>query len=139
MKKILLFLCLSSLVLGQNLYDWKVTRVVDGDTVEVQVDFLPKELGNKLYIRIWGVDTPEKGFRAHNEYEAQLGENASAFIQELINNAKEIKINLIMWDKFGGRILGDVIIDGESLRELLLKNGFAREYYGTKKEEWIEK
>ena len=44
-----------------TLYDWKVTRVLDGDTVEVQVDFLPKELGDRLLVRIWGVDTPEKG------------------------------------------------------------------------------
>ena len=41
-----------------------------------------------------------------------------------------------MWDKYGGRVLGDIIIDGQSLRKLLLDNGFAREYYGTKKELW---
>ena len=136
MKKLLLFLCLGSIVCGQDLYNWKVTRVVDGDTVEVEVNFLPKELGSKLYVRIWGVDTPEKGFRAQSEYEAQLGENASMFTKELIINAKEIKINLVMWDKYGGRVLGDVIIDGQSLRKLLLDNGFAREYYGQKKETW---
>ena len=136
MKKLLLFLCLHSIVYGQDLYDWKITRIIDGDTVEVMVDFLPKELGNKLYVRIWGVDTPEKGFRAQNENEAQLGENASMFTKELITNAKEIKINLIMWDKYGGRVLGDIIIDGQSLRKLLLDNGFAREYYGQKKETW---
>jgi len=48
MKKILLFLCLCSLVNASELYNWKVTRVVDGDTVEIIVDFLPKELGNNL-------------------------------------------------------------------------------------------
>jgi len=136
MKKLLLFLCLHSIVYGQDLYDWKITRIIDGDTVEVMVDFLPKELGNKLYVRVWGVDTPENGFRAQSEYEAQLGENASMFTKKLIKNAKEIKINLIMWDKYGGRVLGDIIIDGRSLRKLLLDNGFAREYYGTKKELW---
>lgn len=136
MKRILLFLCISSLVFGQTLYNWKVTRVIDGDTVEVQVDFLPKELGDKLKIRIWGVDTPEKGWRAHNIYEEQLGEKASVFTKKLINEANDIKINVIMWDKFGGRILGDVIIDGKSLRQLLLDNGYAKEYYGTKKESW---
>jgi len=60
-KKVLLFLCLASLVYSQDFYNWKVTRVLDGDTVEVNVDFLPKEHGNKLYLRVWGVDTPEKG------------------------------------------------------------------------------
>jgi len=33
-------------------------------------------------------------------------------------------------------VLGDVIIDGQSLRQLLLKNGYAREYYGDKKQSW---
>ena len=136
MKKWLLFLCLGTILYGQDLYDWKITRVLDGDTVEVQVDFLPKELGNRLYVRIWGVDTPEKSFRAKSPREAQLGEDASRFTQELIQQGKDIKIVVIAWDKFGGRVLGDVIIDGESLRVLLLQNGLAREYYGTKKEEW---
>jgi len=136
MKKILLFLCLCSLVNASELYNWKVTRVVDGDTVEIIVDFLPKELGNNLYIRVWGIDTPEKGWRAKSEKEAQLGLYATQFTKDLIKNSKDIKIQVITWDKFGGRILGDIIVDGKSLRQQLLDNGFAREYYGTKKEEW---
>jgi len=121
---------------GQELYTWKVTRAIDGDTVEVQVDFLPKELGNKLKVRIWGVDTPEKGFRAHSEHENQMGEQACFFTKNLIQNAKDIKIQVITWDKFGGRILGDVFVDGKSLRQLLLDGGYAREHYGAKKESW---
>jgi len=138
MLKIILlaFILSSSSLISDTLYTWNVTRVIDGDTIEVQVDFLPKELGNKLKIRVWGVDTPEKGFRAQSGREEQLGERASKFTEELIVNAKDIKIQVIMWDKFGGRILGDVIIDNKSLRQLLLDNGFAREYYGTKKELW---
>lgn len=136
MKKILLSLCLCSLVNASELYNWKVTRVVDGDTVEIIVDFLPKELGNNLYIRVWGVDTPEKGWRAKSEREAQLGLSATQFTKELIKNSKDIKIQVITWDKFGGRILGDLIIDGKSLRQQLLDSGYAREYYGSKKEEW---
>lgn len=133
----LLFLCFTSIVYSQdNLYNWKVTRAVDGDTIEVQVDFLPKELGNKLYIRVWGVDTPEKGWRAKSEHENELGLKASEFTKQKIAEAKDIKIQLIMWDKFGGRVLGDVVVDGKSLRQLLLDNGYAREYYGAKKDSW---
>jgi endonuclease YncB( thermonuclease family) len=136
MRGALLTLFLCSTLLAENLYNWKVIRAIDGDTVEIQVDFLPKELGDKLHVRIWGVDTPEKGFRAHSVHEAELGEKASAFTKELIATAKDIKVTLIMWDKFGGRVLGDLIIDGKSLRQQLLDNGFAREYYGTKKVSW---
>jgi len=136
MRLFFLTLFLSSVLYAQGPYEWKVIRAVDGDTVEIQVDFLPSELGNKLHIRIWGVDTPEKGFRAQSEHEKELGLKASEFTKNAIANAKEIKINLIMWDKFGGRVLGDLIIDGKSLRQLLLDNGYAREYYGDKKQSW---
>lgn len=117
-------------------YDWKVTRVLDGDTVEVQVGFLPRELGDKLFLRIWGVDTPEKGWRAKSQKENELGLEATQFTKNRVGNAKNIKIVLITWDKYGGRVLGDLVLDGESLRELLLKNGYAREYYGDKKQNW---
>ena len=136
MRLFLLTLFLSSVLYAQGPYEWKVLRAIDGDTVEIQVDFLPSELGNKLHIRIWGVDTPEKGFRAQSEHEKELGLKASEFTKNAIANAKEVKISLIMWDKFGGRVLGDVIIDGKSLRQLLLDNGYAREYYGDKKQSW---
>jgi endonuclease YncB( thermonuclease family) len=136
MRIFLFTLFLSSVLYAQGPYEWKVVRAIDGDTVEIQVDFLPSELGNKLHIRIWGVDTPEKGFRAQSEHEKELGLKASEFTKNAIANAKEIKVNLIMWDKFGGRVLGDLIIDGKSLRQLLLDNGYAREYYGDKKQSW---
>lgn len=129
-------LLLCSVLHAQGPYDWKVTRVIDGDTVEVQVDCLPSELGNKLHVRIWGVDTPEKGFRAHSEHENDMGVKASEYTKHLIENAKELKVTIRSWDKFGGRVLGDIIIDGQSLRQLLLNNGFAREYYGDKKQSW---
>jgi endonuclease YncB( thermonuclease family) len=136
MRLFFLTLFLSSVLYAQGPYEWKVIRAVDGDTVEIQIDFLPSELGNKLYVRVWGIDTPEKGFRAQSEHEKQLGLKASEFTKNAIANAKEIKINLIKWDKFGGRVLGDVIIDGKSLRQLLLDNHLAREYFGDKKKSW---
>lgn len=136
MRLFLLTLLLSSVLYAQGPYEWKVIRAVDGDTIEIQVDFLPSELGNKLHVRIWGIDTPEKGFRAQSEHEQKLGEKASEFTKNAIANAKEIKINLITWDKFGGRVLGDVLVDGKSLRQLLLDNNLAREYFGDKKKSW---
>jgi len=43
---------------------YEITRVIDGDTVEIAVDFLPKPLPPKLSIRVIGIDTPEKAPRA---------------------------------------------------------------------------
>ena len=67
-------------------YDAVITRVIDGDTVAFQADFLPAPLKKELSIRVYGVDTPEKGFRAQCPSEAQRGEAASAFTKQLIAN-----------------------------------------------------
>ena len=117
-------------------YDWKVTRIIDGDTVAFEAKFLPEPLKQELSIRVYGVDTPEKGWRGQCDKEKAAGEAASKFTKDLIKNAKTIKIAIWDWDKFGGRVLGDVIIDGKSLRKQLIEKGFAREYYGDKKESW---
>ncbi len=45
-------------------YDYKITRVIDGDTVAFEATFLPDPLKKELSIRVFGVDTPEKGHRA---------------------------------------------------------------------------
>ena len=120
------------------LYDWPVTRVIDGDTVEFEANFLPVPLKPRLSLRVLGVDTPEKSWRAECESEAARGEAASKFTTDLLDNATVVKVELVKWDKFGGRVLGDIIIDGASLTGLLIANGFARPYDGGKKESWCE-
>ena len=117
-------------------YDAVITRVIDGDTVAFQADFLPAPLKKELSIRVFGVDTPEKGFRGQCESEKQRGEQASEFTKLVIKSTKKHQVILYGWDKFGGRVLGDMILDGMSLRALLIKNGFAREYYGDAKQSW---
>jgi endonuclease YncB( thermonuclease family) len=117
-------------------YDAVITRVIDGDTVAFQADFLPAPLKKELSIRVFGVDTPEKGFRAQCPSEAQRGEAASAFTKQLIAASQKRQIVLMAWDKYGGRVLGDVILNGVSLRQQLIANGHAREYYGEAKTSW---
>jgi endonuclease YncB( thermonuclease family) len=120
------------------IHDLKIIRIIDGDTVEIEAPFLIDPLPKKLSIRVWGVDTPEKGGRASCEKEAELGAAASKFTKDLVANAKTTQINLYQWDKFGGRVLGDVLIDGQSLTKMLIEKGYAREYYGDAKKSWCE-
>ena len=119
-----------------NPYNWQITRIIDGDTVAFSAPWLPDPLKKELSIRVYGVDTPEKGHRAKCPKEDERGKAASKFTQQSLSNAKEYKIVLREWDKYGGRVLGDIIIDGKSLRDLLIQNGFAREYYGEAKQSW---
>jgi len=140
MKKLFLLLLLPLFVFAKDkegvIHDYPITRVIDGDTVAFQADFLPDPLKKELSIRVYGVDTPEKGHRAGCESEAKKGEEASAFTKDLVKNAKKTQVVLISWDKYGGRVLGDVLFDGQSLKEQLISKGYAREYYGDKKESW---
>ena len=119
-----------------NPYDWKIIKVNDGDTVVFEAPFMPAPLKPQLSLRVLGVDTPEKGARAACPAEAAAAEKASAFTKNLVANAKSIKVELKEHDKFGGRVLGDLIVDGQRLSELLIKNGHARAYFGEKKASW---
>ena len=145
MKKLLLTLALivtTSAVFAQAktptgvAYEFKITRIIDGDTVAFEAPFLPDPIKKELSLRVWGVDTPEKGGRAECKKEADMGDAASKFTKDLLAKAKSTQIVIYEWDKFGGRVLGDVLIDGNSLTKMLIEKGFAREYYGNKKTSW---
>lgn len=117
---------------------YKINRVIDGDTVEIAVGFLPAPLPPKLSIRVLGVDTPEKAPRAKCEAEAAKAKEASAFTKQAVALASSIDIQIKEWDKYGGRVLGHVILDGHSLSDMLIAEGLARPYHGEAKTSWCE-
>lgn len=140
-KLVFVLLLLPTVAVAQRqpkgvVYDTVITRVVDGDTVGIEASFLPLPLKPELSVRVFGVDTPEKGHRAQCPSEAARGAAATEFTKRVVAQAKKRQVFLIGWDKFGGRVLGDIILDGQSLRQLLIANGFAREYYGDAKTSW---
>jgi endonuclease YncB( thermonuclease family) len=143
MKKLILLLALAIPVLAMSqktpqgvTYDANIIKVSDGDTIVIAAPFLPAPLKPQLAVRIFGVDTPEKGFRAKCESENQRGLAASEFTKKLVGSSQKRQVILYDWDKFGGRVLGDIILDGKSLRQQLITNGFAREYFGEAKQSW---
>jgi micrococcal nuclease len=117
---------------------YEITRVIDGDTVEIAVDFLPEPLPPKLSIRVMGIDTPEKAPRAQCDAEAALAKKASAFTKNAVANATEVEVVILKWDKYGGRVLGEVYLDHQSLAESLVSAGLARHYKGDAKQSWCE-
>jgi endonuclease YncB( thermonuclease family) len=142
MKKLLLvLLAVPTLVFAQKTpqgvtYDAQIVRVNDGDTVVIAAPFLPAPLKPELAVRIFGVDTPEKGFRAQCPSEDARGQAATEFTKKAVSASTQRQVVLYGWDKFGGRVLGDIILNGQSLRTMLIKNGFAREYFGEAKQSW---
>ena len=128
---------------GNKMYEYraKVIKVVDGDTVDVDID-----LGFGVWlkderVRIMGIDTPES--RTRDKVEKKFGLAAKARLKELLGATPILKTQVgkggeDMKGKFG-RILGDFLTeDGKKCGELLIKEGHAVKYMGGAKED-VEK
>jgi endonuclease YncB( thermonuclease family) len=114
----------------------KVTRVVDGDTPGVVAEIWPGTFVT-ISVRVGGIDTPEKKGRAKNAYEADLAEQASAATRELIDG-KTVLLYNVEYEKYGGRVLGDVkTLDGVDVAQNLVNKGLARPYDGGTKQPWV--
>ena len=122
-------------------YKVKITRVIDGDTVDADID-LGFDIVYKERIRLMGIDTPES--RTSNKKEKILGLRSKARLKELCTVNKG-NISLIT-SKDGkgkfGRILGTLknLTTGELFNDILIAEGHARPYFGGGKDElgeWV--
>jgi len=118
-----------------------IVDVYDGDTIKTYTP-LPVPL-NKISIRLFGIDTPEspaasyavtgKLGRAKCIKEAELALKAKAVVKDLADGAPYMKVANYKWDKYGGRIVGKVYIEGIDVADKLIQMELAVEYYGGKK------
>jgi endonuclease YncB( thermonuclease family) len=101
-----------------NFCQAKLVSVYDGDTFKVTIPKLHKLFGEKLSIRVKGVDTPElRG----SEYEKAMGKKAKAFTKSFLESAKRIDLKNCVRGKYF-RIVCDVYADGKNLTKELIKN-----------------
>jgi len=116
-------------------YSCKVKRVVDGDTVDVVID-LGFDIHFATRVRLYGMDTPES--RTRNKDEKVRGYMSKDFLEEWME--KDDVIIRTRRDKKGkfGRVLGEMIVRGENVNKLMIKECLAVEYYGQSKDD-IEK
>jgi len=139
MKYILLLLILTAnTAIADNFLELREYRdrlCYDGDTCYVIAKTLPESLRN-MSIRILGIDTPE--IRADCPEEKELALQGRVFANDMFRNADNIEFHNLKWDKYGGRILADVYIDGVSYKDEIIEAGLAREYYGGKKIGWCD-
>ncbi len=104
--------------------------VYDGDTIAIILPQMPPPL-DKAYIRLLGIDTPELKGKCLEEKQKAI--EAKNKLIELIGNSKTIILTDYKYDKFGGRIDANVIIN---ISQELIKAGLARPYYGDLKQSW---
>lgn len=105
-------------------------EVIDGDTIKATIQSLPRPLSS-VSIRLRGIDTAE--IRSKCPQAKFLAQQAKEFVDQSLKTAKSIKLENLSWDKYGGRILADVVIDNQSLSQLLVNHKLAIYYFGTKK------
>ena len=112
----------------------KVTNVVDGDTIDVEID-LGFDISFSSRVRLAGIDTPES--RTTNKAEKVLGLEAKEYVKSKIKDAKEVVIKTEKMDSSEkyGRILGWVFLDGSkvSVNEQMIADGYAWGYLGDTK------
>ena len=124
------------------MYEYKalINRVVDGDSVDVDIDLGFGVWLHDERVRIMGIDTPES--RTRDLVEKAFGLASKARLKELIpeGTVQTLKTEV---DKDGedakgkfGRILGDFLSEGgRRVTEILIEEGHAVDYYGGSKEE----
>ena len=115
-------------------YKCKVTRVVDGDTVDIDIDLGFGVWLHKERVRIYGIDTPES--RTRDKVEKRFGLLAKEFVKQFVKGSSVI-LRTQKYDAKGkfGRILGDIIVDDKSLSETMIQEHHAVAYHGQSKED----
>lgn len=110
----------------------KVTKVVDGDTIDVIID-MGFDIMFKSRVRLFGIDTPES--RTRDNIEKKYGLLSKKYLQQKLKSAKKITIKTHKDSETGkfGRILGEIFCDGINVNLQMCKEGHAVKYYGQNK------
>ena len=118
------------------MYEYKaiVTRVIDGDTIDVDIQLGFDVVLAKQRIRLLGIDTPES--RTRDKEEKVRGLLSKEFVKNNCAVGSTIRLQSRKRGKFG-RILG-VIYSGDdtvSIDDRMIEEGFAVPYTGGNKDE----
>ncbi len=135
------FLCIISIsqasdkVYG-NLYGVTYIKNYDGDTITVNIPYLPAIIGERINIRLNGLDTPEIHGKCLRE--KMLAVEARNYVNNILVNSYQIDLLNIKRGKYF-RIVADVMVDKRNLTYILLDKGFAVVYDGnTKTKNWCK-
>lgn len=142
MKFLLISVMLSALLLGVSIKNknfgsarvGEVTSVYDGDTFRATITGWPEIVGERIGIRINGIDTPEiKGKCAK---EKALARRAKEHTVALLRTAKHVELQNMKRGKYF-RIVADVLADDVNVGQSLIESGLAVQYDGdTKTKDW---
>lgn len=112
----------------------EITSIYDGDTFRCNISGYPEIIGERISIRINGIDTPE--LRDNRDHIKQLARLAKQHTVQRLREAQKIELRNMKRGKYF-RIVADVFVDGENLGQELLQKGLAKPYDGGKKTKWL--
>ena len=115
-------------------YRCKIDRVVDGDTVDVDIDLGFDVVLKSQRVRLFGIDTPES--RTSDDEEKVYGKLATEYVVNFLEG-QDVVLKTREYDSKGkfGRILGELWVGDSNLNQCLVDNHHAVRYYGQSKEE----
>ena len=117
-------------------YKCKLVKVVDGDTIDIDIDLGFGVWLQKQRIRLYGIDTPES--RTSDATEKIYGMAAKEFLTKWTNSGGlTIKSHKDAKGKFG-RILGEIWCFNTNVNEKLVEENHAVRYHGQSKEKIAE-
>ena len=130
----ILILILAMLFIGPvqaGQYPATISRVVDGDTFDVDVIVWP-DISVSTRVRVRGVDTPE--IRGKCQAEKDLAIQATARTSDLIGG--HVILENIAKDSFGRSLATVILNDGRDLADVLKSEGLGREWHKGKRNDW---
>ncbi|APG27042.1 hypothetical protein A7E78_03855 [Syntrophotalea acetylenivorans] len=134
---VLLLLASTSLAASSKIYGdvvvAEVTSIYDGDSFKVNLKGYPPIAGERIGIRINGIDTPE--MRDNRPEIKALARKAKQYTVQRLREGQQIILRNMKRGKYF-RIVADVYVDGSNLGQELISVGLAKPYGGGKKPKW---
>ena len=124
-------------------YRCKIDRVVDGDTVDVDIDLGFGIWLRKERVRLYGIDTPES--RTRDLEEKKYGLAAKSYVQSFlpVGSMQTLRTQKDDKGKFG-RILGEFVVydavtdSSRTLNQIMIDRHYGVEYHGQSKNDIAE-
>ena len=116
-------------------YRAKIIRVIDGDTIDVDLDLGFDVWLRKQRVRLYGIDTPES--RTSDAEEKKYGTLSKNKLKDFCKEDSWVTIETHVGDEKGkfGRILANIWLEETNVNQWLVDNKYAVAYFGQSKDD----
>lgn len=117
----------------EEIKDFTVVKVRDGDTFIIDIPNIPDVFGKNIAVRIRGIDTPELNDK--REEIRKISIQAKEELEKLLTSGQKVVLYNLGRDKYF-RLLASVKVGNIDVAEYLIKKGLAKSYDGCVKTSW---